>query len=126
MAVLRKYPDELRQRAIRLVRDADTEPDRSRKAACRRVGQQLGISPETLRGWVNRDEIDAGERPGIPTETATRVAELEWRSGAATGERDPEVGIGFLRGGARPPRPLDLDYIDRTRRSSGSSRSVRC
>ena len=58
MAALRKYPDELRQRAIRLVREAEAEPDTSRKAACRRVGQQLGISPDTLRGWVTRDEID--------------------------------------------------------------------
>ena len=77
MAALRKYPDELRQRAIRMVRDADAEPGTSRKAACRRVGQQLGISAETLRGWVSRDEIDTGERPGITTETAARVAELE-------------------------------------------------
>jgi transposase len=77
MSALRKYPDELRQRAIRLVRDADAEPGTSRKATCRRVGQQLGISPETLRGWVNRAEIDTGERPGISTETAARVAELE-------------------------------------------------
>ena len=77
MSASRKYPDELRQRAIRLVRDADTEPGGSRKASCRRVGQQLGISPETLRGWVNRDEIDSGDRPGIPVEVATRMAELE-------------------------------------------------
>jgi transposase len=77
MAALRKYPDELRQRAIRLVREAEADPGTSRKAACRRVGQQLGISPDTLRGWVNRDEIDCGERPGISTETAARVAELE-------------------------------------------------
>jgi transposase len=77
MAALRKYPDELRQRAVRLVRETEAEPGTSRKAACRRVGQQLGISPDTLRGWVNRDEIDSGERPGISTETAARVAELE-------------------------------------------------
>jgi len=56
---------------------AAAEPGISRKAVCRRVGQQLGISPDTLRGWVNREEIDAGERPGIPMETAARIAELE-------------------------------------------------
>jgi transposase len=77
MAALRKYPEELRQRAIRLVHEAEAEPGISRKAVCRRVGQQLGISPDTLRGWVNREEIDAGERPGIPMETAARIAELE-------------------------------------------------
>jgi putative transposase len=31
----------------------------------------------------------------------------------AAGERDPEIGVGFLRGGARPPQPLVIDYIDR-------------
>ena len=77
MATGRKYPDELRQRAVRLVRDAGSEPGTSRKAACRRVGQQLGISAETLRGWVNRDEIDSGDRPGVSTETSARIAELE-------------------------------------------------
>ena len=77
MAAPRKYPDELRERAIRLVLDADAEPGRAARRACRRIGQQLGISPETLRGWVNRAEIDDGDRPGITTETAARIAELE-------------------------------------------------
>ena len=57
--------------------EAEDEPGTSRKAVCRRVGQQLGISPDTLRGWVNREEIDTGQRPGVSTETATRIAELE-------------------------------------------------
>ena len=77
MSAPRKYPDELRERAIRLVRDADAEPGTSRKAACRRVGQQLGISAETLRGWVNRDEVDTGDRPGVPADVSARLAELE-------------------------------------------------
>lgn len=65
MAALRKYPEELRQRAIRLVHEAEAEPGTSRKAVCRRVASSWGISPDTLRGWVNREEVDAGERPGI-------------------------------------------------------------
>jgi transposase len=72
-----KHPDELRERAISLARDAEAEPGSSRKAACRRIGQQLGISMETLRGWVSRDEVDAGERLRITTDTAARLAELE-------------------------------------------------
>lgn len=43
----------------------------------RRVGEQLGISPETLRNWVTQAEVDAGERAGITTDEARRVAELE-------------------------------------------------
>jgi transposase len=34
-------------------------------------------SPETLRGWIERAEIDAGERPGVPSATEARIKELE-------------------------------------------------
>ena len=77
MAAPRKYPDELRERAIRLVLDARAEPGSSGKGACRRIGEQLGISAETLRGWVARAEIDQGLRPGTTTDDATRISDLE-------------------------------------------------
>lgn len=76
MAAPRKYPDELRERAVRMVCDIKTESGNA-KGACRRVGEQLGINPETLRGWVNQAEIDGGDRPGVSTDTAARLAELE-------------------------------------------------
>ena len=77
MAAPRKYPDELRGRAIRLVLDAKSEAGGNAKGACKRIGDQLGISAETLRGWVNRAEIDAGDRPGTTTDDAARLVELE-------------------------------------------------
>ncbi len=77
MAAPRKYPDELRERAIRLVLDARSQPGSSGKGACRRIGEQLGISAETLRGWVVRAEIDQGIRPGTTTDDAARLVELE-------------------------------------------------
>ncbi len=77
MAAPRKYPDELRERAIRLVLDARAQPGASGKGACRRIGEQLGISAETLRGWVARAEIDQGIRPGTTTDDAARLVELE-------------------------------------------------
>lgn len=43
----------------------------------RRVGEQLGINPDTLRGWVSQAEIDEGHRPGVTTAEAQRIAELE-------------------------------------------------
>ena len=76
MAAPRKYPDELRERAVRLVLEAKKDPSTA-PGACRRVGEQLGINPETLRGWVQRTEIDAGARPGTTTADAERLAELE-------------------------------------------------
>ena len=76
MAAPRKYPEELRERAIRLAVDARRDPA-SRSGALRRVGEQLGINPETLRNWVQQAEIDEGDRPGITTDDARRIAELE-------------------------------------------------
>ena len=76
MVAPRKYPDELRERAIRLVLDAKADPARSR-GACGRIGDQLGINPETLRGWVAQAEVDAGVRPGTTTADAARIDELE-------------------------------------------------
>ncbi len=77
MVAPRKYPDELRERAVRLVVDAKAEPDGRGRNVCRRIGEQLGVHPETLRGWVKQAEIDAGTRPGVTTDQAARVVELE-------------------------------------------------
>jgi transposase len=76
MPALRKYPDELRERAIRLTLDARKDPA-SRPGACARIGEQLGINPQTLRGWVTQAEVDAGARPGTTTNDAEKLAELE-------------------------------------------------
>jgi transposase len=76
MPALKKYPSELKERAVRLVVDARGGPGGDR-GACTRVGQQLGIPPDTLRGWVQRAEIDQGLRPGTTTDDASRIAELE-------------------------------------------------
>jgi transposase len=76
MAAPRKYPDELRERATRLAVDARRDPA-TRAGALKRIGEQLGINPETLRNWVIQAEIDEGHRPGTTTDDATRLAELE-------------------------------------------------
>ncbi len=51
MPALKKYPSELKERAVRLVLDAREEAG-GRRGACARIGQQLGINADTLRGWV--------------------------------------------------------------------------
>lgn len=76
MAAPRKYPEEVRQRAIRLAVEARRDPA-TRTGALRRIGEQLGINPETLRNWVTQAEIDGGDRPGTTTSDAQRLAELE-------------------------------------------------
>ena len=76
MAAPRKYPDELRERATRMAVDARRDPA-TRTGALKRIGEQLGINPETLRNWVIQAEIDEGDRPGTTTDEARRIAELE-------------------------------------------------
>jgi transposase len=76
MPAPRKYPDEMRDRAIRLVLDIAGEAG-SITAACRRIGEQLGINTDTLRGWVKQAQVDAGQRPGTTTADAARIRQLE-------------------------------------------------
>ena len=76
MAAPRKYPEELRDRAIRMAVDLRRDPA-TKTGALRRVGEQLGINPETLRNWVQQAEIDEGHRPGVTTAEARRINELE-------------------------------------------------
>jgi transposase len=78
MAAPRKYPEEMRQRAIRFARDLVEGPEKmSSNAACRRVGEQLGINSDTLRNWVKQARVDAGEQPGVTTDEHARLLELE-------------------------------------------------
>jgi transposase len=76
MAAPKKYGDELRERATRMAVDLRADPA-TRASAIQRVGQQLGIHPETLRLWVKRAEIDGGLRPGTTSVEAQRIAALE-------------------------------------------------
>ena len=76
MAAPRKYPAELQERATRLAIEARQDPER-RRGAVRRVSEQLGVNPETLRNWVRQSEIDAGTRPGVSTSEHERLLELE-------------------------------------------------
>ena len=41
------------------------------------MGELLDVEPESLRGWVERAEIDAGQRPGVPTPVEARIKELK-------------------------------------------------
>ena len=71
-----RYPQEMRERAVRLVFDHQDEYD-SQWAAITSVATKLGMTPETLRKWVRRAEIDEGQRPGLTTTERERLKELE-------------------------------------------------
>ena len=72
----RKYPPELRERAVRMVFE-QAEQYGERFGAVTRVAKQLGVGSESLRKWVRQAEVDGGRRPGTTTEDKRRIAELE-------------------------------------------------
>jgi transposase len=72
----RRYPPELRERAVRMVHEAIAESG-ERVGAVTRVARQLGIGPESVRNWVKQADVDSGKRPGVMTEQQRRMNELE-------------------------------------------------
>jgi transposase-like protein len=78
MPAPRKYPSELRERAVRLVSEArEQDPGLSLNAAVLRIGPRVGVNKETLRGWVKQVDIDSGRRPGVTTSEAATIRELQ-------------------------------------------------
>src|SRR4051794_41777971 len=107
MAAPRKYPDELRERAIRFAVELLDGPEKlSVNAACKRVGEQLGIVPDSLRNWVQQARIDTGSAPGLTTDERVRLAELERENRELRrGEAGPPGAAAFFSARVDPPPP---------------------
>ncbi len=54
-----KFSPEVRERAVRLVREQRSEHP-SLWAAVESIAPMIGCTPQTLNDWVKRDEIDNG------------------------------------------------------------------
>ena len=71
-----RYPAEVRERAVRMVRDHEHEYP-SQWKAIQSISKKLGVNHETLRIWVRRGEVDSGVRPGLTTDERARIRQLE-------------------------------------------------
>jgi len=49
----------------------------SRWATLVSIASKIGCTPETLRAWVNKMEVDSGKKPGVTSDAAARMKELE-------------------------------------------------
>ena len=71
-----RYPVEVRERAVRMVREHEHEYP-SQWKAIESISKKIGVNHETLRVWVRRAETDAGDRPGVTTDERARMKQLE-------------------------------------------------
>lgn len=72
----KRYPAELKERAVRLVLEArDRDPGDG--GVVGRIARQLGVGDQSLRTWVNQAEVDRGKRAGLTTDERARLKALE-------------------------------------------------
>lgn len=72
----RRYPPEIRERAVRLVFEHEHEYPSQWKAICS-IAEKSDLNRETLRQWVRQTERDTGRRPGLTTDERARMHDLE-------------------------------------------------
>ena len=97
MTAQRKYPEELRERAVKMVAEI-RERDGKGHGEIARVGRQLGVHPEALRSWLQQAEVDDGKRPG------TRATARTSRHHEVAGQR-ARIGPDGQRNRSHPFRP---------------------
>ena len=72
-----RYSPEFKARAVRMFEES--RPDYpSDTAAMVKVAELLGVgTPESVRKWVHRAQVDAGSRPGVTSEESAEVRRLK-------------------------------------------------
>ena len=76
MSRAKRYSQEVRERAVRLVFEQEGEYA-SQWEAIRSIATKIGCSPESLRIWLRRSEVDTGRRGGVTSDERARMKALE-------------------------------------------------
>lgn len=110
-ALLLRQPDQRQGRSwgTKRVRGDPNDRQEARHRVARDAAQVGPAGRGRRRHATGQDDAGAGRDPGVE----------EGDRRTASGERDPQDLLGFLRGGARPPVQVLIDYIDEHREEFG-------
>ena len=75
MSTRKRYSPEFRERAVRLVEEAQKDGSSEWKAI-HSLSEKLGCVPETLRRWVRQSQRDLGKHPGPTTDELEELKQL--------------------------------------------------
>ncbi len=103
----KKYDQEIKARAVRMVRDHMPTYGSVTNAA-EAVGPQIGISGNTLRRWVVQADVDDGVCDGVPSEVQAELARLQLRTGGCARRTRSCAGRRFSSRGSSTPALVDL------------------
>nr|WP_164965829.1 IS3 family transposase [Escherichia coli] len=116
-----RFSPEVRQRAVRMVLESQSEYDSQWATICS-IAPKIGCTPETLRVWVRQHERDTGGGDGgLTTAERQRLKELERENRELRRSNNilRQASAYFGEGGVRPPLEKMMPLLDKLREQYG-------
>ncbi|WP_437435619.1 IS3 family transposase [Escherichia coli] len=116
-----RFSPEVRQRAVRMVLESQSEYDSQWATICS-IAPKIGCTPETLCVWVRQHERDTGGGDGgLTTAERQRLKELERENRELRRSNDilRQASAYFCEGGVRPPLEKMMPLLDKLREQYG-------
>ncbi|EQA2403701.1 IS3 family transposase [Escherichia coli] len=116
-----RFSPEVRQRAVRMVLESQSEYDSQWATICS-IAPKIGCTPEALRVWVRQHERDTGGGDGgLTTAERQRLKELERENRELRRSNDilRQASAYFCEGGVRPPLEKMMPLLDKLREQYG-------